>query len=83
MKKLMMAMAVVVGMALVAQAGGLYRLTAQEEAAKGATHVVKVTHADLTATGTNGTAQTVTTLFPVTAKQAVECVMAVLKTPFT
>lgn len=65
-----------------AWASEVQRLSINEAAPKGATHKVVLTHADLTETVSN-TAQTVTSVFSVAAKQGVECVAAVLRTPFT
>lgn len=83
MKKLMSVMGVLLALVAMSWGADVRLLSLNEGAPKGATHCVKITHADLTATGTNGTAQTITNLFAVAAKQGVECVAAVLKTPFT
>jgi len=57
-------------------------LPAETKLETGATHLVRVTHADLTETVDN-TAQTLGSSFAVAAKQGVELVAMVLVTPFT
>jgi len=83
MKKQMLMVTVFMGLVAVGAyaGGGLYVLPLNDQGPKGATHVVKITQADLTEAVSN-TAQTITTLFPVAAKQGVECIAAVLKTAF-
>jgi hypothetical protein len=68
--------------ASIAAGAYVYPLTEQEKADTGANYMVKITHADLTEASTN-TAQTITNVLAVAAKQGVELVAMVLKTPFT
>lgn len=85
MKRILSMTAVLMWIGLVPVMAGpsLIKLTANEAAAKGATHAVKFTWADFsTSTGTNGATYTNTTAFPVLAKQGVECVAMQLVTPF-
>lgn len=84
MKRMIGWMVVMVALAWTgcAWAADVYELGLEARANTRATHLVVLTHADLTETTTN-TAQTLTTVLPVLAKQGVELVAAILKTPFT
>jgi len=85
-KKLNMWMVMVLMMAIMlvarlAPASSLHPLTEQERANIGATHVATITYADFTETATN-TAQTLTNVFTVAAKEGVQLVAMQLQTAF-
>lgn len=79
--KTLMVLAMVLVMAGFVSAASFRPLPEQEQAHIGATHVATITHADLTETNVD-TAQTLTNVFVVAAKQGVQLVAMQLITAF-